>query len=105
MPPRSARYQQTSSVFVFVFVVLCCNSLHCNCVQLTLALLCDHPATAFLHLLNKAHLLKLLQDVPNHLPGGLGVYFGASAATMLASIDLSETADASSFADVKFPHN
>merc|ERR1719362_1696443 len=98
-------HRRPCSFLIIIFLVLHCDSLHSDCVQFALAFFCDHPSTALFNLLNQAHLLKLLQNVPDHFTRCLGIDLGASAAAMFAAVDFAETTNTSALADVEFPDN
>merc|ERR1719230_1286592 len=76
------------------------SRLYGNSVKLALALLGDFAATIFFFLLNQAHLLELLQDVPANLARALREFVGANSTSLLLAIDLRESTDTATSADV-----
>merc|ERR1712228_174866 len=100
MPVCSDHVRGTSVVLIDLFLG---SRLHSHRVELTLALLGDHAASFFV-LLNKAHFLKLLQNVAGDLAGGLRVGVCASTSALLRSIHLTKGTHTHALADVDLPH-
>lgn len=85
---------------LLVIFLLLVNGGLGNTVQITLAALGDPSATLLLVNLNNANLLEGLEDAAVDLAGGVDVVGGAGTAVLGGSVDLAETTDTDSLAEV-----
>merc|ERR1719272_8921 len=94
---RSLHHHFRSLVVLGIFIGT--SSLHGHSVELTLALFGD-LASSFFVLFHKAHLFKLLEDVADDLSRALHVELLLGSPALLATVDLTEAADAAAATDV-----